>query len=217
MLAAGSMMPAVRSHEKVIRIVRCSRERSMPGWRNGRRDGLKHHCPKGRVGSTPIPGTETVAGESWLDQKAWAGSRRNASRCRPAGTETVASESWLDQKAWARCRRNWHRCRLAGWRVVGLAPGQPQDAELAQYYGRAKSSNEARTRKHRPHADIGQRIGLTPAYRPPGRFLCQHGRQRRRRRSQRASPGGHAPHPSANLIPPWQVRPGKSRFTTGPW
>ena len=28
-----------------------------PGWRNGRRDGLKIRCPKGRVGSNPTPGT----------------------------------------------------------------------------------------------------------------------------------------------------------------
>ncbi len=29
-----------------------------PGWRNGIRDGLKHHCPKGLVGSNPTPGTQ---------------------------------------------------------------------------------------------------------------------------------------------------------------
>ena len=28
-----------------------------PGWRNGRRGGLKIHCPKGRAGSNPAPGT----------------------------------------------------------------------------------------------------------------------------------------------------------------
>ncbi len=28
-----------------------------PGWRNGRRGGLKSRCPKGRVGSNPTPGT----------------------------------------------------------------------------------------------------------------------------------------------------------------
>jgi hypothetical protein len=28
-----------------------------PGWRNGIRDGLKHHCPKGLAGSNPAPGT----------------------------------------------------------------------------------------------------------------------------------------------------------------
>jgi hypothetical protein len=32
----------------------------LPGWRNGRRDGLKSHCPKGRVGSNPTPGTNNV-------------------------------------------------------------------------------------------------------------------------------------------------------------
>ncbi len=30
-----------------------------PGWRNGIRDGLKHHCPKGLVGSNPTLGTPT--------------------------------------------------------------------------------------------------------------------------------------------------------------
>src|SRR5690606_24873570 len=28
-----------------------------PGWRNGRRGGLKIRCPKGRGGSSPSPGT----------------------------------------------------------------------------------------------------------------------------------------------------------------
>jgi hypothetical protein len=28
-----------------------------PGWRNGRRGGLKSHCPRGRAGSNPAPGT----------------------------------------------------------------------------------------------------------------------------------------------------------------
>ena len=31
-----------------------------PGWRNGRRGGLKIRCPKGRVGSSPTPGTSGV-------------------------------------------------------------------------------------------------------------------------------------------------------------
>ena len=28
-----------------------------PGWWNGRHGGLKSHCSKGRVGSSPTPGT----------------------------------------------------------------------------------------------------------------------------------------------------------------
>ena len=35
-----------------------------PGWRNGRRDGLKIRCPKGRVGSTPTPGTASLGTDS---------------------------------------------------------------------------------------------------------------------------------------------------------
>src|SRR5215813_13600188 len=31
----------------------------VPGWRNGRRCGLKIRCPKGRAGSTPALGTMT--------------------------------------------------------------------------------------------------------------------------------------------------------------
>ena len=31
----------------------------VPGWRNGRRCGLKIRCPKGRAGSTPALGTTT--------------------------------------------------------------------------------------------------------------------------------------------------------------
>ena len=30
---------------------------AVPGWRNGRRRGLKIRCPRGRAGSTPAPGT----------------------------------------------------------------------------------------------------------------------------------------------------------------
>lgn len=30
---------------------------ALPGWRNGRRYGLKIRCPKGRAGSTPALGT----------------------------------------------------------------------------------------------------------------------------------------------------------------
>src|SRR5687767_2181855 len=29
----------------------------MPGWWNGRHHGLKIHCPQGRAGSSPAPGT----------------------------------------------------------------------------------------------------------------------------------------------------------------
>ena len=32
----------------------------MPGWRNGRRCGLKIRCPKGRAGSTPALGTNFI-------------------------------------------------------------------------------------------------------------------------------------------------------------
>ena len=32
---------------------------NMPGWRNGRRCGLKIRCPKGRAGSTPALGTSS--------------------------------------------------------------------------------------------------------------------------------------------------------------
>jgi hypothetical protein len=31
--------------------------RHVPGWRNGRRYGLKIRCPQGRAGSTPALGT----------------------------------------------------------------------------------------------------------------------------------------------------------------
>ena len=33
---------------------------AVPGWRNGRRRGLKIRCPQGRAGSTPAPGTTCV-------------------------------------------------------------------------------------------------------------------------------------------------------------
>jgi chromosome segregation ATPase len=31
-----------------------------PEWRNGRRDGFKIRCPKGRVGSSPTSGTQVI-------------------------------------------------------------------------------------------------------------------------------------------------------------
>jgi hypothetical protein len=31
---------------------------ALPGWRNGRRGGLKSRCPQGRAGSTPAPGIQ---------------------------------------------------------------------------------------------------------------------------------------------------------------
>ena len=34
--------------------------RSWPEWRNGRRDGLKIRCSKGRVGSSPTSGTQAI-------------------------------------------------------------------------------------------------------------------------------------------------------------
>ncbi len=36
----------------------------VPKWRNGRRDGLKNHCPKGRVSSTLTFGTTLLATNS---------------------------------------------------------------------------------------------------------------------------------------------------------
>ena len=30
----------------------------LPGWRNGRRGGLKSRCPSGRAGSNPAPGIQ---------------------------------------------------------------------------------------------------------------------------------------------------------------
>ena len=36
----------------------------MPGWRNGRRCGLKIRCPQGRAGSTPALGT-TIESNSY--------------------------------------------------------------------------------------------------------------------------------------------------------
>src|SRR5699024_8223183 len=48
--------PVHGAHETVDR-----QHAAKPGWRNGRRDGLKNHCPKGRAGSTPAPGTACLS------------------------------------------------------------------------------------------------------------------------------------------------------------
>ena len=50
--------------------------RLLPGWRNGRRGGLKSRCPSGRAGSNPAPGTE----ESKSDTLAWIGSQHSEPR-----------------------------------------------------------------------------------------------------------------------------------------
>jgi hypothetical protein len=42
---------------KEERLARIRVTDNMPGWRNGRRCGLKIRCPKGRAGSTPALGT----------------------------------------------------------------------------------------------------------------------------------------------------------------
>ena len=38
--------------------------RLLPGWRNGRRGGLKSRCPSGRAGSNPAPGIQESKGVS---------------------------------------------------------------------------------------------------------------------------------------------------------
>ncbi len=54
--APGASLPVVGSTSGFAgRTIGCGFHR--PGWRNGRRDGLKIHCPKGRAGSNPAPGT----------------------------------------------------------------------------------------------------------------------------------------------------------------
>ena len=66
----------------------------MPGWRNGRRDGLKNRCPQGRAGSTPAPGTGTEPQESGrefpgLEATTAARGRRRGGQAAPRG---VASQ-----------------------------------------------------------------------------------------------------------------------------
>src|SRR5580765_7471117 len=64
MAGAGVLVPAIAPLS-----VGCGSERwtrvaftAEPGWWNGRHGGLKHRCPKGRVGSTPTPGTPRTVG-----------------------------------------------------------------------------------------------------------------------------------------------------------
>ena len=47
----------ISTNGKEQRLVRIRVADNMPGWRNGRRCGLKIRCPKGRAGSTPALGT----------------------------------------------------------------------------------------------------------------------------------------------------------------
>ncbi len=50
----------------------------MPGWRNGRRNGLKIRLLKGSAGSTPAPGTSTLEGSAEGASKADFASRVSA-------------------------------------------------------------------------------------------------------------------------------------------
>jgi hypothetical protein len=53
---AGAALPLPRARASM-------RPHARPGWRNGRRAGLKILCPRGRVGSNPTPGTGGPSGQ----------------------------------------------------------------------------------------------------------------------------------------------------------
>jgi hypothetical protein len=66
---SGRRAPAGSASLQALRYHRAARclvwsGAGVPGWRNGRRGGLKNLWPKGRVGSTPTPGT--IAGSADL-------------------------------------------------------------------------------------------------------------------------------------------------------
>ena len=83
--------------------------RSMPEWRNGRRDGLKIRCPQGRVGSSPSSGTL----ESWTQSGVC---NRAAPRCGEQNSQLLGALLGAGLK-------NAHLC-WAGW-PVGAVPGLP--------------------------------------------------------------------------------------------
>ena len=75
-----------------------------PKWRNGRRDGLKIRCPKGRVGSNPTLGTWDAdywsenSGTSLLacaNSRKNSGSPRSNSRCSPTKHMKKAFVLWF--------------------------------------------------------------------------------------------------------------------------
>ena len=53
-----SIVPLPRRYAHALNVDASLYDRAFqPGWRNGRRGGLKSRCPKGRAGSSPAPGT----------------------------------------------------------------------------------------------------------------------------------------------------------------
>ena len=73
-----------------------------PGWRNGRRDGLKIRCPKGRVGSNPTPGTSC-----------WLSGTYRPDRLPALNPKIPAQDSWTI------CRWSW--CAGPGGDFNGFA------------------------------------------------------------------------------------------------
>ena len=64
---------------------------AQPGWRNGIRDGLKHHCPKGLWVRIPHPVHMSAAGDNVVACRTFALPRSSRARCAPPTAACVTS------------------------------------------------------------------------------------------------------------------------------
>ena len=105
-----------------------------PGWRNGRRGGLKSHCPKGRAGSNPAPGTVfwqvgdvcvSLAGRPW--SQSGLGVADDQARTASRSTVTSASPS---RRPSAKSARHVSGDGPQYWGAAPPPPGPPAFARL---------------------------------------------------------------------------------------
>src|SRR3712207_33285 len=97
-----------------------------PGWRNGIRDGLKHHCPKGLVGSTPTPGTEADC--RWRARHLADAAHTSSRDCRERPSRVGCRDARLRERCLARGRGQDHQA------VAAPVPAQGAAARAAPHF-----------------------------------------------------------------------------------
>ncbi len=133
-----------------------------PGWRNGRRGGLKSRCPKGRAGSSPAPGTlfplfRGCSGSPRSVQESQEGHTRASSRSQPSsltsplrGPSSVQSP-WPDDAAGNAWCRGYHDFPIPG--STSIRSGQ-HAIGLRWSIDRRKSGLPVAVRHNQPDARL---------------------------------------------------------------
>ncbi len=172
---AIELHPFDRPLSHVVRVHAATVDRALyarafqPGWRNGRRGGLKSRCPKGRAGSSPAPGTSfsLVKRRQPLQKRPEvtkgalptpSGSARRAARWTTTRDEAHAS-------SWARRSEVSARCNLSertATRCSRLLTTRGKDGSAAcTSMSRAGLDHRPRRRQRRRRGRGGR--GLAPA------------------------------------------------------